>query len=146
MSLGGSNQKLQRSTPFFNHSQITSGCWLWFRYMSSPYLCIFWIASVPFPGKLIRRFLLGVRAGRSKFHFFKRYRLSEHEEPEDDALNLSSAMWFAWGVLLNSGIGEGQYRVRTLFLTDHILYLHPLKVRLGVLEDGCWEWYGRDLP
>jgi len=26
-----------------------------------------------------------------------------------DALNLSSAMWFAWGVLLNSGIGEGKY-------------------------------------
>ncbi|KAJ8975943.1 hypothetical protein NQ317_010878 [Molorchus minor] len=26
---------------------------------------------------------------------------------EEDALNLSSAIWFAWGVLLNSGIGEG---------------------------------------
>nr|2NR1_A Chain A, NR1 M2 [Homo sapiens] len=23
-----------------------------------------------------------------------------------DALTLSSAMWFSWGVLLNSGIGE----------------------------------------
>ena len=29
---------------------------------------------------------------------------------EEDALNLSSAMWFAWGVLLNSGIGEGTPR------------------------------------
>lgn len=26
---------------------------------------------------------------------------------EDDALNLSRALWFTWGVLLNSGIGEG---------------------------------------
>ncbi|XP_046402176.1 glutamate [NMDA] receptor subunit 1-like [Ischnura elegans] len=29
---------------------------------------------------------------------------------EEDALNLSSAIWFAWGVLLNSGIGEGAPR------------------------------------
>ncbi|KAG8230219.1 hypothetical protein J437_LFUL010847 [Ladona fulva] len=29
---------------------------------------------------------------------------------EEDALNLSSAIWFAWGVLLNSGIGEGTPR------------------------------------
>jgi ionotropic glutamate receptor NMDA 1 len=26
---------------------------------------------------------------------------------KDDALNLSRALWFTWGVLLNSGIGEG---------------------------------------
>lgn len=30
------------------------------------------------------------------------------EEEEEDALTLSSAMWFSWGVLLNSGIGEGE--------------------------------------
>lgn len=30
------------------------------------------------------------------------------EEEEEDALTLSSAMWFSWGVLLNSGIGEGK--------------------------------------
>ncbi|KAG8230220.1 hypothetical protein J437_LFUL010848 [Ladona fulva] len=29
---------------------------------------------------------------------------------EEDALNLSSAIWFAWGVLLNSGIGDGTPR------------------------------------
>ena len=29
---------------------------------------------------------------------------------EDDALNMSRALWFTWGVLLNSGIGEGQIR------------------------------------
>ncbi|CAF1349247.1 unnamed protein product [Adineta ricciae] len=29
---------------------------------------------------------------------------------EDDALNLSRALWFTWGVLLNSGIGEGTPR------------------------------------
>lgn len=32
------------------------------------------------------------------------------EEEEEDALTLSSAMWFSWGVLLNSGIGEGEAR------------------------------------
>ncbi|KAJ7308063.1 hypothetical protein JRQ81_008567 [Phrynocephalus forsythii] len=32
------------------------------------------------------------------------------EEEEEDALTLSSAMWFSWGVLLNSGIGEGAPR------------------------------------
>ena len=25
---------------------------------------------------------------------------------EDESLNLTSAIWFAWGVLLNSGIGD----------------------------------------
>lgn len=34
---------------------------------------------------------------------------------EEDALNLSSAIWFAWGVLLNSGIGEGMERPFVLF-------------------------------
>ncbi|XP_055354348.1 glutamate [NMDA] receptor subunit 1-like isoform X1 [Paramacrobiotus metropolitanus] len=45
-----------------------------------------------------------------RFSPFSRYRLTEDGETEDDALNLSSAMWFAWGVLLNSGIGEGTPR------------------------------------
>lgn len=35
------------------------------------------------------------------------------EEEEEDALTLSSAMWFSWGVLLNSGIGEGEDRLGT---------------------------------
>lgn len=35
------------------------------------------------------------------------------EEEEEDALTLSSAMWFSWGVLLNSGIGEGEATART---------------------------------
>ena len=26
---------------------------------------------------------------------------------DEDALNLSRALWFTWGILLNSGIGEG---------------------------------------
>jgi glutamate receptor ionotropic, NMDA 1 len=28
---------------------------------------------------------------------------------EEDALNLSRALWFTWGILLNSGIGEGNH-------------------------------------
>ena len=26
---------------------------------------------------------------------------------KEESLNLTSAVWFAWGVLLNAGIGEG---------------------------------------
>ena len=35
------------------------------------------------------------------------FTMIKNDDTEEDALNLSSAMWFAWGVLLNSGIGEG---------------------------------------
>uniref|UniRef100_A0A2K5UT02 Glutamate receptor ionotropic, NMDA 1 n=1 Tax=Macaca fascicularis TaxID=9541 RepID=A0A2K5UT02_MACFA len=45
-------------------------------------------------------------APRSPFGRFK----VNSEEEEEDALTLSSAMWFSWGVLLNSGIGEGAPR------------------------------------
>lgn len=45
-------------------------------------------------------------APRSPFGRFK----VNSEEEEEDALTLSSAMWFSWGVLLNSGIGEGEAR------------------------------------
>lgn len=38
---------------------------------------------------------------------FGRFKVNSEEE-EEDALTLSSAMWFSWGVLLNSGIGEGE--------------------------------------
>lgn len=41
------------------------------------------------------------------FSPFGRFKVNSEEE-EEDALTLSSAMWFSWGVLLNSGIGEGR--------------------------------------
>uniref|UniRef100_A0A2K6V1I3 Glutamate receptor ionotropic, NMDA 1 n=1 Tax=Saimiri boliviensis boliviensis TaxID=39432 RepID=A0A2K6V1I3_SAIBB len=40
---------------------------------------------------------------------FGRFKVNSEDE-EEDALTLSSAMWFSWGVLLNSGIGEGAPR------------------------------------
>ena len=43
-----------------------------------------------------------------RFSPFGRFKLAKSNDTEEDALNLSSAMWFAWGVLLNSGIGEGK--------------------------------------
>lgn len=43
------------------------------------------------------------------FSPFGRFKVNSEEE-EEDALTLSSAMWFSWGVLLNSGIGEGETR------------------------------------
>lgn len=42
-----------------------------------------------------------------RFSPFGRFKLANTDGTEEDALNLSSAIWFAWGVLLNSGIGEG---------------------------------------
>nr|XP_018899314.1 PREDICTED: glutamate [NMDA] receptor subunit 1 isoform X2 [Bemisia tabaci] len=45
-----------------------------------------------------------------RFSPFGRFKLSNSDSTEEDALNLSSAIWFAWGVLLNSGIGEGTPR------------------------------------
>ena len=34
-----------------------------------------------------------------------RYNMEPKEMKEEESLNLTSAIWFAWGVLLNSGIG-----------------------------------------
>lgn len=45
-----------------------------------------------------------------RFSPFGRFKLGNTDGTEEDALNLSSAIWFAWGVLLNSGIGEGTPR------------------------------------
>ena len=45
-----------------------------------------------------------------RFSPFGRYKLAKSDDTEEDALNLSGAVWFAWGVLLNSGIGEGTPR------------------------------------
>ncbi|CAO1443281.1 unnamed protein product [Diamesa serratosioi] len=45
-----------------------------------------------------------------RFSPFGRFKLTNNDGTEEDALNLSSAIWFAWGVLLNSGIGEGTPR------------------------------------
>ncbi|EEC15663.1 glutamate receptor, putative, partial [Ixodes scapularis] len=45
-----------------------------------------------------------------RFSPFGRYKLPNSDATEEDALNLSSAIWFAWGVLLNSGIAEGTPR------------------------------------
>ncbi|XP_046844011.1 glutamate receptor ionotropic, NMDA 1-like [Xenia sp. Carnegie-2017] len=44
-----------------------------------------------------------------RFSPFGRFQMAKCDR-EDTPLNLTSAMWFAWGVLLNSGIGEGTPR------------------------------------
>ncbi|CAB3983880.1 glutamate receptor ionotropic, NMDA 1-like, partial [Paramuricea clavata] len=44
-----------------------------------------------------------------RFSPFGRFQLAKCDKDETP-LNLSSAMWFSWGVLLNSGIGEGTPR------------------------------------
>ncbi len=45
-----------------------------------------------------------------RFSPFARFKMSTTDSAEEDALNLSRALWFTWGVLLNSGIGEGTPR------------------------------------
>lgn len=52
-----------------------------------------------------------------RFSPFGRFKLANTDGTEEDALNLSSAIWFAWGVLLNSGIGEGNLILCSSLLT-----------------------------
>lgn len=53
---------------------------------------------------------------------FGRFKVNSEEE-EEDALTLSSAMWFSWGVLLNSGIGEGDQCVQNSSRCCRLLHL-----------------------
>lgn len=39
------------------------------------------------------------------------------EDIEDDSLNFSSAMWFVWGVLLDSGVSESTYYFSILIIS-----------------------------
>src|SRR6218665_3030102 len=41
-----------------------------------------------------------------RFSPFGGYKFDDYSCSDEHALNLSSAIWFSWGVLLNSGIGE----------------------------------------
>lgn len=59
-----------------------------------------------------------------RFSPFGRFKLAKNNDTEEDALNLSSAMWFAWGVLLNSGIGEGGGKVLALSWKNYIFSLY----------------------
>lgn len=56
-----------------------------------------------------------------RFSPFGRFKLARKEK-EETALNLSSAMWFSWGVLLNSGIGEGRFKKITDSLSNDVLF------------------------
>lgn len=74
-----------------------------------------------------------------RFSPFGRFKLANTDGTEEDALNLSSAIWFAWGVLLNSGIGEGKEECHLLisdfqfFTFICIHFLSPL-VKLTSLQ------------
>lgn len=65
-----------------------------------------------------------------RFSPFGRFKLAKNNDTEEDALNLSSAMWFAWGVLLNSGIGEGGGNFFSVELEKLYLFLVSLIVLL----------------
>lgn len=41
-----------------------------------------------------------------RFSPFGGYKMDDASYSDEGALNLSGAIWFSWGVLLNSGIGE----------------------------------------
>lgn len=63
---------------------------------------------------------------------FGRFKVNSEEE-EEDALTLSSAMWFSWGVLLNSGIGEGGCSSVTHFLSSVRHFLSTVLLTLLTL-------------
>lgn len=63
------------------------------------------------------------------FSPFGRFKVNSEEE-EEDALTLSSAMWFSWGVLLNSGIGEGY--------TDNLFSAHITKCQAKGQSVNNW--------
>ena len=67
-----------------------------------------------------------------RFSPFGRYRLSQSNKDETP-LDLASAMWFSWGVLLNSGIGEGNKKFSTfLNLRQSIISIFQCKWKLGL--------------
>lgn len=68
-----------------------------------------------------------------RFSPFGRYKLSNTEGTEEDALNLSSAIWFAWGVLLNSGIGEGKFS---------LFFVYPFRLGNSCSDSGIFVRIG----
>lgn len=55
-----------------------------------------------------------------RFSFFGRFKLVKNNDIEEDVFNLFSVMWFVWGVLFNSGIGEGGGKVLVLSWKNYI--------------------------
>lgn len=76
---------------------------------------------------------------------FGRFKVNSEEE-EEDALTLSSAMWFSWGVLLNSGIGEGDTQACKGVLNSVILHAFDssrvVQVPRVAFRQESWEWCG----
>jgi hypothetical protein len=61
---------------------------------------------------------------------------------EEDALNLSRALWFTWGILLNSGIGEGLKRKDKLRNLNSAFYRNTEKFFCTCSWDGLgWFCY-----
>ncbi|KAF4525166.1 hypothetical protein B566_EDAN014757 [Ephemera danica] len=74
-----------------------------------------------------------------RFSPFGRFKLANSDGTEEDALNLSSAIWFAWGVLLNSGIGEGFAMIIVASYTANLaafLVLERPKTKLSGINDA----------
>ncbi len=90
----------------------------------------------PFENKLWMMVLLSVHIVAvvlyllDRFSPFGRFRFSPRQgiergdgpaievNTEEDALNLSRALWFTWGILLNSGIGEGLKEKKKIFFNN----------------------------
>lgn len=75
-----------------------------------------------------------------RFSPFGRFKLANTDGTEEDALNLSSAIWFAWGVLLNSGIGEGKDSAYfPFFFFVHLIGYHLEKTTLEIRIDSKFK-------
>ena len=62
-----------------------------------------------------------------RFSPFGRFETRDSSRPGDhvqkeESLNFTSAIWFAWGVLLNSGIGEGKLNENSDLLSKSLQF------------------------
>ena len=76
-----------------------------------------------------------------RFSPFGRYNTDPSEVKEEESLNLTSAIWFAWGVLLNSGSNSKKFAFHYISCCQ-VLERGLLAVSLLV----CWEWSGQGSP
>ena len=73
------------------------------------------------------------------------YKINNVALSDEPSLNLSSAIWFSWGVLLNSGIGESIYRFAMFIVFIFYLFILSGTPRSFSARVLGMVWYVRSL-